>query len=130
MLKIRELRNKKGWTLEQLAEKSGVSKRMVSAYEADENDIPYKKMQKIATALGVPIFDLFDENSISPQTTTCTNPECVLKIKRLEHIIDELIDDKVRLKKELDILVQKGGPQVSEKRSEGDMDQSGQAKAG
>jgi transcriptional regulator with XRE-family HTH domain len=53
MLKIKEIRTKKAMTLDQLAEKSGVSKRMISAYEAEENDITLKKLQNIASGVAI-----------------------------------------------------------------------------
>jgi len=62
-LRLRELRIKKGFTLEDLAIKSGISKRMISAYEANENDITLTKLQNIAISLNVSISELIAENN-------------------------------------------------------------------
>jgi len=64
MLKLKDLRNEKGTTLDQLAASSGVSKRMISAYEAGENDITLSKLQNIANALGVSVSQLIGETAI------------------------------------------------------------------
>jgi transcriptional regulator with XRE-family HTH domain len=61
MLKIKEIRNRKRMTLDELAEKSGVSKRMISAYEANQNDITYTKLKMLADALGVHVLELTGE---------------------------------------------------------------------
>lgn len=60
MLKIKQIRNKKGLTLDELASKSGISKRMISGYEAGTSDITLKKLQDIATALEVGLNELVD----------------------------------------------------------------------
>jgi len=57
---IKGVRKRKGLTQEELAGKSGISKRMIAYYEANENDIPFQKVQNIATALGVNIIDLIN----------------------------------------------------------------------
>jgi transcriptional regulator with XRE-family HTH domain len=61
MLRLKEIRTQKNITLDQLAKDSGVSKRMISAYEAEENDITLSKLQNIARALNVSIPELVDE---------------------------------------------------------------------
>lgn len=63
ILRIKEIRILRKLTLDELAEKSGISKRMISAYEANENDITLKKLQNIATALDVGIDDLIKKES-------------------------------------------------------------------
>lgn len=64
-LKIKELRSVKKITQKQLSDKSGISKRMISAYEADENDIPLSKLRNIASSLGVSIVYLVSDNNTS-----------------------------------------------------------------
>ena len=63
MLHIKELRKAKKMTIDELSEKSGVSKRMISAYEAGENDITLSKLRYIATAMGVDIIQLISGES-------------------------------------------------------------------
>lgn len=64
MLKIKEIRNEKNMTIDQLAMSSGVSKRMISAYEAEENDITLSKLRYIAKALDVTISELVGDENI------------------------------------------------------------------
>ncbi len=64
MLKLKEIRTQKNITLDQLARESGVSKRMISAYEAEENDITLSKLQNIARALEVQISELIGDETL------------------------------------------------------------------
>lgn len=59
MLIIKEIREKKNITQDELSKLSGISKRMIAGYEAGENDITFNKMQKIASALKVGIDEIF-----------------------------------------------------------------------
>lgn len=58
-LRIKMLRKLKNMSQEALAAKTGLSLRMIIAYEKPEADIPIRKLQQIAHALEVPIFHLF-----------------------------------------------------------------------
>lgn len=60
MLKIKHIRTQKNITLDDLAASTGISKRMISAYEANDNDITLNKLQNIARALNVSITDLIE----------------------------------------------------------------------
>jgi transcriptional regulator with XRE-family HTH domain len=62
LLKIKELRTKKKISQEILALKTGISKRMILDYEREIKDIPLQKLQLIAIALEVSIFDLVELN--------------------------------------------------------------------
>lgn len=57
MLIIKDLRRERGLTLDQLAEKTGISKRSICMYEANESDIPYMRLKKIAEVLNVNILE-------------------------------------------------------------------------
>jgi len=48
---MRELRQEKGWTQEQLAEKLFVKRRTVSGWETGTNEPPLEMIVKIAIAL-------------------------------------------------------------------------------
>lgn len=61
MLRLKEIRNQKRMTLDELSEKSGVSKRMISLYEANTSDITYTKMKQLSDALGVHVLELTGE---------------------------------------------------------------------
>lgn len=53
-------RTNKGWTLERLAEKSGVSKSTLQRIETGETSPTMDVMEKIAKALNVRISDLYE----------------------------------------------------------------------
>lgn len=61
MLKIKELREKKNITQDDLSELSGVKKRSLVDYENGKSDIPLSKLQNIANALGVSVASLIGE---------------------------------------------------------------------
>src|SRR5207247_10508813 len=53
--RVRQLRNRKGWTLEQLANEAGVSKGFVSAVENAHNQPSGKVLLNLARALGASV---------------------------------------------------------------------------
>jgi DNA-binding XRE family transcriptional regulator len=55
---IRELRSKKGDSLEALAGKAGITKNMLSLIERGEGNPSWSTMRGIAKALGVPVAEL------------------------------------------------------------------------
>lgn len=55
-----QARTNKGWGLEQLAEKSGVSKSTLQRIENGETSPTMDVMEKIAKALNVKISDLYE----------------------------------------------------------------------
>lgn len=61
MLKIKEIRTEKGLTQDDLVSKIGIPKRTYVNYENGTNDIPLKKLQEIAIALGVSVSELIGE---------------------------------------------------------------------
>ena len=58
--RVRELRARRGISLEALAEKSGVSKSMISLVERGESSPTAVVLEKLATGLGVMLASLFD----------------------------------------------------------------------
>ena len=65
ILKIKELRNKKKLTQDEVSEKSGIKKRTYIDYESGKTDVPLSKLQNIAIALGVTIYDLINNENVS-----------------------------------------------------------------
>lgn len=53
--RIRKLRNHKGWTLDQLANETSVSKGFLSAIENDQNQPSGKILLKVSQALGASV---------------------------------------------------------------------------
>lgn len=65
MLKIKEIREMKKLTQDELSEISGIKKRSLVDYENGKQDISLGKLQNIATALDVGIYDLLGMPSLN-----------------------------------------------------------------
>lgn len=102
MLKIKELRQKNKLTIDQLAAKSGVSSRMISAYEAGTSDITLTKLLSIARALGVNFWELVntsEKNSgnLNKLKSELNNPDLV-EFKEMLHYFSEKMLNKLEEK--------------------------------
>jgi transcriptional regulator with XRE-family HTH domain len=73
MLRIRALRKSQDLTLKQLAEKAGISLKLLSKYELGTVDPPSSKLVPIAEALGVSVGRLY--SSPRKQTANGHTPE-------------------------------------------------------
>ena len=62
-LRIRQLREAKGWTQADLAERSRMSRSQLAMIEAETRPANTLRLNAIATALGVVTEDLFDSGS-------------------------------------------------------------------
>lgn len=88
LLKIKELRTQKKISQDVLALKTGISKRMILDYEREIKDIPLQKLQLIAIALEVSIFDLIElKDEEKKFVSTPLQNDCNEKIKELEERI-------------------------------------------
>lgn len=59
--RIRELRSERGLTVTQLATAAGVATGLISQVERDQADPSLESLRKIAKALDLPLFSLFQE---------------------------------------------------------------------
>ena len=57
--RVREIRTKRGWSQEQLADACELHRTYIGGIERGERNVSLINVQKIATALGVSIADLF-----------------------------------------------------------------------
>lgn len=64
--KIREIRKAKGWTVERLAQASGISKSYLSELETGKKQINGRKLEAIARALQCAPLDLLDDKTLEP----------------------------------------------------------------
>jgi transcriptional regulator with XRE-family HTH domain len=80
--KIKRLRQKRGLTQEQLAEKVDIATRTLSGVETGENFVTAETLEKFLTALNVSISELFAIDHIKPQ----------------EDLISEIVKDVQSLK--------------------------------
>ena len=62
-LRIRELRDAQGWSLDALAERSKVSRSNISLIERGESSPTTTVLDKLATALKVPLASLFEQSA-------------------------------------------------------------------
>lgn len=83
MLKIKEIRESKNLTQDDMVAKTGIPKRSYVDYENEKSDISLIKLQKIATTLDVSISELVGETK---------NVEKVIKIN--DNLNDNLNDNK------------------------------------
>jgi transcriptional regulator with XRE-family HTH domain len=65
--RVRELRGRHGFSLEALAEASGVSRSMISLIERGESSPTAVVLEKLATGLGVSLATLFEAPAARPQ---------------------------------------------------------------
>lgn len=59
--RVRELRQDKGWSQEELAAASGLHRTYIGTVERAEQSITVDNVDKLANALGVAVSDLFRE---------------------------------------------------------------------
>lgn len=60
--RLKKIREQKGLTQEQLAQRSGLSRRMIQKYESGVARPRYDASEKIASALDVPVSELLGES--------------------------------------------------------------------
>jgi transcriptional regulator with XRE-family HTH domain len=104
---ITVLRKQLGLSQYDLANKTGISQRMISHYENDSNIPPIDRLQALATALEVPVSKLFESKTAqktSPADLTGIDPRSV---KKLKDILSLPVDDRNDLYRILNKMVRK-----------------------
>lgn len=66
-LKLKELREKNGWTQDQVAERSGMSKSFYSEIESGKKAANSRRIAKFSEVFNVPAFELIDDTSIDAE---------------------------------------------------------------
>lgn len=66
--RVRELREARGWSLEALAARSGVSRSNISLIERGESSPTATVLDKLSAGLGVTLASLFEEPAVSAAT--------------------------------------------------------------
>lgn len=95
---IKEIREKKKLTQDEVVELSGIKKRTYVDYENGKSDIPLSKLQNIATALKVNLFDLFDGVEVPSIEKTTSD------LLQLQFENEALRKENTELKKDKDFL--------------------------
>ncbi|PKB18359.1 helix-turn-helix domain-containing protein [Flavobacterium sp. 5] len=110
---IKELRESKNKTQDEIVALSGIKKRTYVDYENGKADIPLSKLQNIATALQVAIFDLIEESNseyvklISEPKSTYSKNQIDYREKLIESLESQNLDlkkDKIELQKDKELL--------------------------
>lgn len=92
--RVRELRSRRGMTRKQMSQEADVSERHLAQLESGEGNISVVLLQRIATALHVPIANLF-----APQTEEAAEKGLIQKLlerlpeHRLEDVMSRLMRD-------------------------------------
>lgn len=94
ILKIKEVRNSKQLTQDDVVALTGIKKRSYVDYENGKADITITNLQIIATALGVEIIDLIEHS----KTKTTTSPDFQQKYIELLEENRELHNENKRLR--------------------------------
>lgn len=76
-MRIKELLREKGITAKELTSKIGMTETGLSIAMGDNGNPPLKRLEQIATALGVPVTELFDK----PKEGVIHCPHCGKEIK-------------------------------------------------
>lgn len=81
-------RRSRGYSQRDLAEKTGLTQRVVNYYENNPASIPIKKLKKITKVLKIKISDLFSETMTS---TNASNFDIrwIKKIQKIQKLSDE-----------------------------------------
>lgn len=100
MIKIKKVRQLRGYKQEYLAEKLGISQKQYSLYESSDSNLEWHTVEKIATALEIDAEKLvgFDETQIF---NNC-NPSANMFSSNLHSINKEIIDELRHQLKEKD----------------------------
>jgi transcriptional regulator with XRE-family HTH domain len=62
---VRRLRSVQGWSLQALAQRSGISRSMISVIERGESSATASVLDRLAAALGVPLASLFQSSDVA-----------------------------------------------------------------
>ena len=66
--RVKKLRDERGWTQQELADRAGLTKDTISNHETGKRrDPPLSAVRALATAFGVPVTELLDEPATEPE---------------------------------------------------------------
>ena len=92
--RVRELRSHRRMTRKQMSQKANVSERHLAQLESGEGNISVVLLRRIATALHVPIADLFEPQTEKPAEKTLIQRFLErLPERRLEEVVSRLMRD-------------------------------------
>lgn len=83
---LRKVRKQRGYTMEQLAEISGISKRMIGHYETQVKRPALDKIQILAKALNVSANELMGPSKSNTKTRDETSYKIMKKVRLIEKL--------------------------------------------
>ena len=92
--KIKQAREKKGWTQAKLGKELGVTQQMIGIYEKNQRKPKAETIQKIADALEISVSDLVEEekDAASILTISRAGANAFFDMEKIVKMIDELVD--------------------------------------
>lgn len=93
--RIREVRNEKRLTQQQLADRVGVYRETIAAWESGKQTPSIEAVDKAADALGVPVWELCTPMDV--RRTQTDIEDCFLRV--MDYTRDKIIEDLQRLGK-------------------------------
>ena len=100
-------RKKKGLSQYDLADISGISRRMIGHYEGEGIIPPADRLQTLADSLGVPVYRLFFENEEERNSETSLSDIDPRSVKKMQDILSLPADDRNDLYRILNKLLRK-----------------------
>ena len=104
---IYTLRKKQGLSQYDLADKTGISRRMISHYENEGNIPPINRLQALAAALKVPVSKLFESKPAKRTSAADLSGIDPRSVKRLKAILSLPAHDRNVLYRILNEMLQK-----------------------
>ena len=87
MKNLRSIRMNKGLTQQELADKCGLTKRIISYYETNATNPPIDKIEIIAKVLGISISDLLnDKLTLAKKDIENVDPRIIKKIIKIKSL--------------------------------------------
>jgi transcriptional regulator with XRE-family HTH domain len=99
---LARIRKTKGLSLRELAEKTGISYRMIFHYENSPSAVPFKNIKTLADALGVRIAEFFAEDKVSPIDTI--DVRLIKKVQELKSLSEA---DRKEINQHINSLLEK-----------------------
>lgn len=93
MRRMRKIRESKGFTIQELSDKTGVPSKYIRIHERGERNTSYTYISRIAKALGTTIKELNEEVDINIAIIKCLNEVCLLN-KNKQCISDVVLSGK------------------------------------
>lgn len=108
-IKIRKLRELKGWTADDLADKLGMSAGGLGKLERGESDIPFSRLEQVAKVFGMKVEELvsFDERMVFQNFGTASDQSFSVNYLTVTEKQQELHEKTLKLVEQVTSLLEK-----------------------